>query len=399
MTTYDFDAPIERHGTDSLKFDRAESRGRSPELLSLWVADMDFRTPDQVVRAIVERAEHGIFGYTEPGPDYFASVAAWMRERHGWNVDPRHILVTPGVVFALAMAIRAYTEPGDAVLFMPPVYYPFSSVIAENRRSFAEAPLAYAGDGGDYRIDFDAFERAAAESGAKLLLFCSPHNPVGRVWREDELRRLGDICLRHGITIVSDEIHQDFIRPGHRHIPIASLSSELADATVTLTSASKTFNLAGLQVANIIVDNAKLRRAFTRAISASGYSQPNTLGLAATKAAYDYGADWLGQLGAYLEGNWTSLREFLEARIPELKLVEAEGTYLAWIDCRALGLDDEALKRFILDDAKLWLDQGDIFGAPGSGFIRINIATQRSYLEQALQQLEAAVASCRSGRG
>jgi len=395
MTTYDFDMPIERHGTDSLKFDRAESRGRSSELLSLWVADMDFKTPDEVVRAIVARAEHGIFGYTEPGPDYFESVAAWMRSRHGWEVDPGHILVTPGVVFALAVAVRAYTEPGDAVLFQPPVYYPFSGVVADNGRAFAEAPLAYAGDGGEYTIEFDAFERVAVESGAKLFLLCNPHNPVGRVWREDELRRLGDICLRQCITIVSDEIHQDFIRPGHRHIPIASLSPEFADITVTLTSASKTFNLAGLQVANIIADNPELRRAFARAVHVSGYSQANTLGLAATKAAYDYGADWLGQLGAYLEGNWAFLAGFLEQRIPELKLVQAEGTYLAWIDCRALGLSDGELKHFILDEAKLWLDQGDMFGAPGSGFIRINIATQKAYLERALLQLEAAVASRR----
>ena len=390
MITYDFDAPIDRFGTDSLKFDRAESFGRSSELLSLWVADMDFKAPVEVVDAIVQRANHGIFGYTDPGDDYYRSVSEWMRVRQGWEIDPGSILITPGVVFALAVAVRAYTQPGDAVLFMPPVYYPFAGVIEENGRALAEVPLVYPGDGG-YEIDFDRFERVAAESSAKLLLLCSPHNPVGRVWHRDELERLARICCERGITIVSDEIHADFIRPGSTHIPIASLSPEIADITVTATSASKTFNLAGLQVANIIISNQKLRHDFRVALEVTGYSLPNTLGLVATKAAYEFGASWLDQLNAYLEGNWALLADFLEKRIPQLQLVEAEGTYLAWVDCRALGLDDKRLERFILDDAGLWLDQGHIFGKPGSGFIRINIATQRAYLLRALEQLAASV--------
>lgn len=395
MTSYDFDIPIDRLGTDSLKFDRAEMFGRSSDLLSLWVADMDFRTPDEVVDAIVQRANHGIFGYTDPGDDYYQAVSEWMRTRHNWEANPKDILVTPGVVFALAVAVRAYTQPGDAVLYMPPVYYPFAGVIEENGRTLAEVPLVYGEEDGRYAIDFEQFERVAEESGAKLLLFCSPHNPVGRVWRREELERLARICLECGITIVSDEIHEDFIRPGHAHIPTASLSPEVADITVTLTSASKTFNLAGLQVANAIISNAGLRRAFATALGITGYSQANTLGIVATKAAYEHGASWLDQLNAYLEGNWSLLASFLDERIPELKLVEAEGTYLAWIDCRALGFDDEQLKRFILDEAKLWLDQGDIFGKPGSGFIRVNIATQRAYLRRALEQLAAAVAGLR----
>ena len=395
MTTYDFDIPVDRHGTDSLKYDRAELFGRSPDLLSLWVADMDFKTPDEVIEAIVQRANHGIFGYTDPGVDYYQAVAAWMRNRHGWEIDPKGILTTPGVVFALAVAVRAYTQPGDAVLYMPPVYYPFAGVIKENGRVLAEAPLVFSEKSGRYAIDFEQFERVAVESGAKLLLFCSPHNPVGRVWRREELERLVQICLEQGITIVSDEIHEDFIRPDHTHIPTASLSPEVADITVTLTSASKTFNLAGLQVANAIFSNERLRREFATALSITGYNQANTLGIVATKAAYEFGASWLDQLNAYLEGNWALLADFLDERIPELKLVEPEGTYLAWVDCRALGLDDRGLKRFILDDAKLWLDQGDIFGKPGSGFIRINIATQKAYLLRALEQLATAVTARR----
>lgn len=395
MAGYDFDTPIERHGTDSLKFDRAESRGRSPELLSLWVADMDFQTPPEVVDAIVDRVRHGIFGYTVPGRAYFQTVAGWLRDRHGWEVDPDAIAFAPGVVYGLSAAVRAFTEPGDAVLIQPPVYYPFFSVVRDNGRVLAEAPLTYPGEGKPYEIDFEAFERVARESGATLFLLCSPHNPVGRIWRADELRRLGEICLRLGITVVADEIHQDFERPGRRHIPFALLSPELAANTLTLSSASKTFNLAGLQVAHAMSANPRLLAGFRRQTRITGYEEANTLGLAATKAAYEHGGPWLDALLEYLEGNWAFLREFLEGRIPQLKLVEAEGTYLAWIDCRELGLDDAQLKRFILDDAKLWLDQGDIFGRPGSGFIRINIATQRAYLEKALQQLESAVAARR----
>lgn len=396
MTAYDFDTPIERHGTDSLKFDQQPPSEAAEDILSLWVADMDFKAPVEVIDAITARTRHGVFGYTEASDAYYRSVAAWMQNRHRWAIDPRRILITPGVVFALAVAVRAFTSPGDAVLYQPPVYYPFSGVIQENGRVPAEAPLTYLGAGNGYTIDFDAFERVAVESNAKLLLFCSPHNPVGRVWREDELACLADICLRHGITIVSDEIHADFVRPGFKHIPLASLSPEIADITVTLTSASKTFNLAGLQVAHAIAANEERRRAFAQALWVSGYSLPNALGLVATKAAYDSCAPWVDALNVYLEGNWLLLERFVEERIPELKLVKAQGTYLAWLDCRALGMDDKQFKHFILRDAGLWLDQGDIFGAPGSGFVRINLATQKAYLEKALIRLEQAVDALRS---
>ena len=396
MTAYDFDAPVERHGTDSLKFDRQPPSGAAEDVLSMWVADMDFKAPDEVLRAIEARARHGVFGYTQPSDGYYQSVASWMRSRHGWEIDPRHILITPGVVFALAVAVRAYTEPGDAVLLQPPVYYPFSGVVRDNGRVPAEAPLAYAGADGGYTIDFEAFERVAAESGAKLFLFCSPHNPVGRVWREDELARIADICMRYGITIVSDEIHADFVRPGFKHVPLASLSREIADNTVTLSSASKTFNIAGLQVAHAVIPDERRRRAFNKALWVSGYSLPNALGLVATQAAYDHGAPWIDALNAYLEENWALLERFVRTRIPELKLVKAQGTYLAWLDCTALGMDDAQLERFILKDARLWLDQGHIFGASGSGFVRINIATQHSTVERALLQLEQAVRMLRA---
>ena len=391
MPAYDFDAPLERRGTDSLKYDGAALMHRPEGLLPLWVADMDFPTPPEVVDAIVDRARHGVFGYTNPGPGYRASVADWMRKRHGWRIEPDWISVTPGVVFALSAAVRAYSEPGGSVIVQPPVYYPFMQAIRDNGRTVAEAPLRYRGDGRPYEMDFEAFERVAEESGAKLFLLCSPHNPVGRIWRADELERIGGICLKHGICIVSDEIHMDFERPGHRHVPLASLSPELAEATATLTSASKTFNLAGLQTANAVIPNARRRREFQQAVAAAGYFPANTLGLAATQAAYRMGAPWLDALLDYLEGNWALLRERLEREAPALELVEAQGTYLAWVDCRALDLDDAALERFVVDEAGLWLDQGDLFGTGGGGFIRINLATQRAMLDRAIGQLVRAV--------
>ena len=388
--TYDFDAPVERRGTDSLKFDRAEARGRSSELLSLWVADMDFPTAPEVVQAIRERASHGIFGYTEPGPAYLEALDGWCSRRYGWHVPAEQVTVTPGVVFALAAAVRAFTEPGEAVLIQQPVYYPFTGVVEANGRRVANAPLAF--DGTAYSIDFEAFERTARESGAKLFLLCNPHNPVGRAWTAAELTRLAEICAERGIVVVSDEIHMDFARPGVTHTSLATLGPELACHSAICTSASKTFNLAGLQTANVVIADEELRRSFRAAIERSGYSQPNTLGLVATQAAYEHGQPWLDELKGYLEGNWELLAGTLAERAGELRLVHAESTYLAWVDCRALGLGPRELERFVEDEAGLWLDCGHIFGREGEGFIRINIATQRAYLARALDQLADAVA-------
>lgn len=387
--TYDFDTPHDRTGTDCLKFDRPEQRHRSADLLSLWVADMDFPTAPGIVRAIERRACHGIFGYTEPGPQYFAALSAWHHQRYDWPIPEEHVVVTPGVVYTLATAVRAYTQPGDAVLIQQPVYYPFEGVVRANERTLAVAPLSF--DGLRYSFDIDEFERIAVQTCAKLFLLCNPHNPVGRAWTADELKQLGDVCARNDIIVVSDEIHMDFARPGHAHVPFATISEHLQQRSIVCTSASKTFNLAGLQVANTVIPNEQLRQAFREAVNSSGYSQANTLGLVATQAAYELGGPWLADLKEYLEGNWACLADVLQTRIPQLKLICAESTYLAWIDCRALGLNAAQLERFIEDEAGLWLDCGHIFGAGGEGFIRINIATQRAYLQQALDQLAAAV--------
>lgn len=390
MHRYDFDAPVNRRGTDSLKYDRALERYRDPDLLSLWVADMDFRTLDEVVKALTDRVQHGIFGYTEPGNAYYDAIAGWMGPRYGLNVNKDNVITTPSVVFALAACVRAFTEPGDSVLIQRPVYYPFSAVIDENGRRLANAPLV--NEGGRYSIDFRAFERVVEEAKPKLFLLCNPHNPVGRAWTRAELATMGEICAEHGIVIASDEIHMDFARPGYEHVSLATISPEIANITVTCTSASKTFNLAGLHVANTVIENEALRNDYAAEVSSAGYSQPNALGMVATQAAYEHGAEWLAQVKEYLEGNWSLIASHLAQHARDLQLIQAESTYLAWVDCRCLGFGARQLERFVEDEAGLWLDCGDMFGPEGEGFIRINIATQRSYLERALNQLTDAIA-------
>lgn len=387
---YDFDTPVERRGTDSLKYDLIEQHHPSGDLMPLWVADMDFRTAPEIVDAVLDRTRHGIFGYTQASPEgYLAVMDSWHARRYGWHVPPEQVTLTPGVVFALATAVRTFTQPGDAVMVQRPVYHPFMDVALDNGRTLVDAPLKL--EGMRYSIDFEAFERTAADNNVKLFLLCNPHNPVGRVWSPGELRRLGEICLRLGITVLSDEIHMDFARPGFTHTPFATVDPAFAQNAVICTSVSKTFNLAGLQLANVVIADKEKRRAFRDTLNRTGYGLPNTLGLVAAQAAYEHGEAWLEELKAYLEGNWKLLRETLEERAPQLHLIPAESTYLAWIDCRELGLDPEGLQRFIEDEAGLWLNQGTEFGAGGEGFVRLNIATQRAYLAQALDQLCSAL--------
>lgn len=384
-----FDTIIERRNTDSIKYDFAARRGLPEGVLPLWVADMDFRTPPCVIEALVEKSRHGIFGYSDTREDYFETLRGWFSGRFGWDINPEWLVKTPGVVYAICTAIRALTEEGDAVLVQQPVYYPFSGSVLANRRKLVVNRLVYSD--GRYSIDFDDFEEKIVKNDVKLFILCSPHNPVGRVWTREELVQMGEICLKHGVIVVSDEIHQDFTYPGHRHLVFASLKPEFKDITVTCTAPTKTFNLAGLQISNIFIPNHSIRRRFKAEISRSGYSQPNIMGIVACRAAYSGGAGWLEELKKYLLGNLNFLRDFLEQRIPRIKLVEPEGTYLVWLDCSELGLDDEKLEDFIIHEAGLWLDPGTMFGAGGEGFQRINIACPRSILEKALTQLEQAV--------
>ena len=383
-----FDEIIDRRNTSCLKYDFAAERGYPKDILPFWVADMDFRAPVPVIDALKTRADHGIFGYTQIKDDYFNVLQNWFRTRHDWEIERSDLVITPGVVFAVATAIRAFTRHGDAVLIQQPVYYPFANMIRQNERVLVDNPLHLIE--GRYTIDFEDFEEKIVEHQVKLFILCSPHNPVGRVWTRAELEQIAAICLRHDVIVVADEIHEEFVRPGFRHIPFASLSEEAAAITVTCTSPSKTFNLAGLQISNIFIRNAELRRRFKEELSRTGYDEPNTLGLAGAKAAYEHGAEWLTQLLAYIEENHARTKSFLTAHLPKVQIIAPEGTYLLWLDFRAYGLSDEALNEKIIREAHLWLDDGPIFGAGGSGFQRINIACPWSTLEAGLKNLAQA---------
>lgn len=387
----DFNKIIDRKNTDSIKYDFAVRRGKPEGLLPLWVADMDFRAPDCVIDALCDKSNHGIFGYSESGEAYFEVLQHWFAERFSWDIKESWLVKTPGVVFAINIAIRALTEKGDGVLIQQPVYYPFASSVQANERTLVVNELV--NTDGRYCIDFDDFERKISENNVKLFILCSPHNPVGRVWTREELIRMGDICLTHGVTVISDEIHADFVYPGHSHTVFAALKPAFAKNSITCTAPSKTFNLAGLQISNIFIQDEKIRLAFRKELDVTGYSQVNIMGLVACKAAYRDGRNWLEQLNRYLYDNLCLLRRFLQERIPEVKLVEPEGTYLAWLDFRQLGLSDTELDALMLHKAHLWLDDGIMFGAGGSGFQRVNIACPSTILEQALLQLEGAVHS------
>ena len=394
-----FDEVIERRGTSCLKYDFAVSRGLPEDVLPFWVADMDFRTPGPVIEELTRRSRHGIFGYTDVEEDYRSVLSAWFRSRHDWEPDMEAMVITPGVVFAICTAIRALTKAGDAVLLCPPVYYPFSASILENRRKLVESPLVLReGKQGKpvYEIDFEDFENKIREHQVKLFLLCSPHNPVGRVWRREELARIGEICRRHQVVVVADEIHQDFVREGFHHTVFASLSPEIDDLTITCTSPSKTFNLAGLQISHVFIRNVKLRQRFRRELSAAGYSQPNALGLFAARAAYRHGEPWLKELLVYLEANLERTRAFLEEHLPLVRLVEPEGTYLLWLDFSRYGFTDKELDDIIIHQGKLWLDSGAIFGTGGQGFQRINIACPWTTLQEGLARLADCLGS--SGR-
>jgi cystathionine beta-lyase len=379
---YDFDRVIDRSNSYSIKYEPSW-RGKPDDVLPLWVADMDLAAPLCVREALANRVQHGIFGYSEPDTEYFDVMRKWFEERFGWTTERDWLTITPGVVNALILAIRALTKPGDGIVIQQPVYYPFESSIKKTGRQLLVNELVYSG--GRYSIDFDDFETKIKQ--AKMFIMCNPHNPVGRVWNPDELGRMGEICLRHGVIVIADEIHEDFVFPGHKHLVFAALNKELANITVTCTSPSKTFNLAGLLCSNIFISNKELREKFKEEYEGCGLSQPGVMGLVACKAAYQDGAEWLEQLLDYLAGNMVFLKTYLSTHIPKIKLVEPEGTYLAWLDCNELGLSSQKLDE-TLTRGKLWLSPGLSFGRGGKGFERMNVACPRSVLHNALERLK-----------
>ncbi len=381
-----FDEIVDRRGTDCLKYDFAVKRGIPEDVLPLWVADMDFKTSSYVEDALIERARHGVFGYTESGERYFEAVAGWMKTHHNWDVKPQWLIKTPGVVFALAMAVKAYTNVGDAVLIQQPVYYPFSEVIEDNSRVIVSNDL-YLGEDNRYHIDFEDFERKIVDNHIKLFLLCNPHNPSGRVFTREELTRMGDICLKYGVIVVSDEIHNDFILKGE-HTVFSTVKKEYEEISIICTSPSKTFNLASMLISNIFIPNGKLKAKFKKEVDAAGISQLSALGLVATETAYRQGGEWYTHMLEYIRGNIEFVKKYVKDNLPGVNVIDGEGTYLVWLDFRKTGIDARELDRRVIYDAKLWLDSGEIFGKTGEGFQRINVATSRETVRECLERIK-----------
>ena len=390
---YNFDEVIDRTNHHSVKWDEMKTKfGDIPnDVLPMWIADMEFRSPKPVIEAIKKAAEHGIYGYTSRPDSYYQAIIDWMERRHNWKVKKDWLAYSPGVVPALSLIIRAFCQPGDKVVVQPPVYYPFFRVIENNGCHIVNNPLKLSNK--KYFMDYDDLERKIDDPRVKLLILCSPHNPVGRVWQKEELIILGEICLKHHIIVVSDEIHADILFKGYKHTPFASISPTFAHNSITCTAPSKTFNLAGLQTSTIIIPNKKYYRIYNNILDSLALDENNVFGLVALEAAYKDGEEWLEQLLSYLNENLKFLMKYFKERIPKIKVIRPEGTYLVWLDCRQLGLSTKDLNNFILKKARVALDDGYWFGAEGKGFMRINIACPRSFLEEGLKRIEKAVNS------
>ena len=382
---YNFDEIIPRRGTNSYKWDSAGDA----DVLPMWVADMDFRTAPPVVEALRKRVEHGIFGYVRVPDAYYAAVTNWFARRHDWQIEKEWIIYTTGVVPALSAVIKALTAPGDKVMVQTPVYNCFFSSIRNNGCGMIANPLIYRN--GTYQIDFADLEQKAADPSVKVLLLCNPHNPAGRVWTKQELTRIGDICIRNNVWVVADEIHCELVFPGHTYIPFASISQEFLMHSVTCTSPSKAFNLAGLQIANIISADTDIRTKIDKAININEVCDENPFGVEALMAAYNDGEEWLEELKQYLFANYNYLRVYFEEYLPEFPVATLEGTYLVWADCSVLNQSSDETVKTLLEKEKLWVNEGSLYGEAGEGFIRINIACPRQQLIEGLNRLRRAL--------
>jgi cysteine-S-conjugate beta-lyase len=363
--------------------------GMPGDILPLWVADMDFKAPVGVIKALSERVAHGIFGYTLPTNSYYDAVINWMDHRHQWKIEKEWIIIVPGIVPAIHFAVQTYTKEGDGVLVQRPVYNPFTDAVVKNGRKLINSPLVLKGD--RYEIDFEDFEKKIVDNGVKLFVLCSPHNPVGRVWTREELQGMGDICLKHNVLVVADEIHHDLIFKDKKHIPFASLGLKYSNICITCTSPSKTFNLAGLQISNIIIENKEILIRLNSYLESIALTMSNIFGMIGAEAAYNTGKEWLGELIDYIEANKKLIQKFMTEKFPSIKVIDSEATYLLWIDFRGLGMGKEELDKFLAEDAKMWLTGGYIYGDEGCGFERINLACPRSTIEKGLKQLEDAL--------
>lgn len=387
---YNFDEIIDRRGTDCLKYDFGQKRMGRDDLLPMWIADMDFRLPEVILAELHKRVDHGIFGYTDPLDDYYAALNRWYSARYGFTVEPEWVTLAAGLVYAIHVSVRAFTAPGDAVMVMQPVYRPFCEAIRSNGRRLVNCRLLY--EDGRYAIDFAGMERMFREEAVKALIFCSPHNPVGRVWTEAELTRVAALCQAYGVLLMVDEIHCDFVFPGRSFFSCMRLEEEYRGKLVFFSSPGKTFNIAGLQSATVVIPDRALRESYREANRVSGYSQGNAMGQAALIACYNLGADWVDELVSYIYGNVQYAEAFIKENLPKAKVVDPEGTYLLWVDFSGYGITPEELERRIVDKAKLWLDEGSIFGPESALFERINLAAPRAVVEEAMGRLKEAFA-------
>ncbi len=385
---WNFDEVIYREGTNAIKWDQVFMKEHfkiDGDLLPLWVADMDFRAPKALLDALKKRVEHGVFGYSLPGDTYHKAVIDWFQRRHNWTIEKDWLLFAPGVVPAIQFIIQTYTIPGDKIIIQEPVYYPFKSSIQENGRIVLNNQLVIKDS--HYEIDFKDLEEKCKTPRAKMLILCSPHNPVARVWTKEELTKLGKICNKHNILVIADEIHCDLIFPGHTHVPYATISKKFADNSITCTAPSKTFNTAGLKTSNTIISNKLLREKLAITMQNVSIRSPGIFGGLALETVYNECEDWLDDLLVYLKSNFDFLVKYVEEKMPEVKVFDLEGTYLAWVDFRALGLDPKKLDEIIKKEARVGLDDGAMFGELGSGFQRFNLACPKSILEEALERI------------
>ena len=387
MGKYNFDEITDRKGTNSLKYDFTAEWGRSWDAIPLWVADMDFPTAPEIIRKAEEVVRHGIFGYSDPLDGYYEAVLSHYKHHFGWNPPKEWIVKTPGVVFAIAQCIRAFTDEGDGVIIQNPVYYPFTDVVKNNNRKLVDNPLKL-NDHGVYEIDFDDFEKKAASPDTKMFLLCNPHNPVGRVWTKEELIRLEEICLKNHVLVISDEIHSDFVWEDNEFKVLVNIDDRYRENVITCTSPSKAFNLAGLQISNIFIPDGTKRKQLTDEIWAGGYLYLNTIGLAACQAAYESGQDWLKAVKEYIWENILFCIDYTEKNLPGVKIIRPQGAYLVWMDFRGTGLSFKEIEDLINVKARVWLDDGSIFGKEGEGFERINVACPRAVLAEALERIK-----------
>ena len=385
---FDFNKVTDRHNSNCIKTDLAVARGKPADVLSLWVADMDFPTAPVILEALQQKVQHGIFGYSCLDQSFHDALKKWMKDEHDFEFDRRQMVSTPGVVFAICCAIKAFTKENEAVIIQTPVYYPFKNMIELNGRRLVTSSL-YEKDG-KWQIDFEDFEKKIEENDVKLFILCSPHNPVSRVWTKEELEKISDICLRHNVIVFADEIHNDFVFAPNKHTVYSTLSKEAAENCVVSMSPSKTFNLAGLQFSTNFIQNPALRKKFSDEKDKTGYDEPSIMGLTAARAAYENGKEWLDALRKHLLQNIDFVRTYLKENLPKVRLIEPEGTFLLWIDFSAYGLSDAELDYLIVNKAKVWLDRGTMFGKEGECYQRINIATPRPLLKDALNRIKNA---------